>query len=141
MLLIGHESDEETLPPPAASALPVAGVPPDEPPRTSPSLAPIGVALQAIWKNVNKDTGANNQRMRNLSLAGGILHKHSAWCKPPLGGAKRAIQALPEAARAAIRDVLRVRGYKPSGRGKPASELLHGAACEGGLPAVNGGIC
>jgi DNA/RNA-binding domain of Phe-tRNA-synthetase-like protein len=45
--------------------------------------------------------------------------------------------AFPEAVRAAIRDVLRVGGYKPSGRGKPASEFLFAAACEQGLPAVN----
>jgi DNA/RNA-binding domain of Phe-tRNA-synthetase-like protein len=45
--------------------------------------------------------------------------------------------ASPEAARVAIRDVLRVGGYKPSGRGKPASEFLHAVACEQGLPVVN----
>jgi hypothetical protein len=45
--------------------------------------------------------------------------------------------AFPAAVRAAIRDVLRVGGYKPSGRGKPASEFLHAVACEQGLPIVN----
>ena len=45
--------------------------------------------------------------------------------------------AFPEAVRVAIRDVLRVGGYKPSGRGKPASEFLHAVACEQGLPVVN----
>ena len=45
--------------------------------------------------------------------------------------------AYPEATRAAIRDVLRVGGYKPSGRGKPASEFLHVAASDHGLPVVN----
>ncbi len=45
--------------------------------------------------------------------------------------------AFPEATRAAIRDVLRVGGYKPTGRGKPASEFLLGAAREGGMPRVN----
>ena len=44
---------------------------------------------------------------------------------------------FPEATRVAIRDVLRVGGYKPAGRGKPASEFLHAAACEQGLPVVN----
>lgn len=43
----------------------------------------------------------------------------------------------PEAVRAAIRDVLRAGGYKPSGRGKPASEFLFGAACGSGLPRVS----
>src|SRR5690606_7710589 len=37
----------------------------------------------------------------------------------------------------AIRAMLRHAGYKPSGRGKPASEYLRGAAAEGGLAAIN----
>ena len=45
--------------------------------------------------------------------------------------------AFPEAVRKAVRDVLRVGGYKPTGRGKPASEYLVGAAREQGLPRVN----
>jgi DNA/RNA-binding domain of Phe-tRNA-synthetase-like protein len=45
--------------------------------------------------------------------------------------------AFSEAVRGAIRDVLRIGGYKPSGRGKPASEFLHAVACDQGLPVVN----
>ena len=45
--------------------------------------------------------------------------------------------AFPETVRTAVRDVLRVGGYKPSGRGKPASEFLLGVARDGGLPLVN----
>jgi DNA/RNA-binding domain of Phe-tRNA-synthetase-like protein len=45
--------------------------------------------------------------------------------------------AFPGAVRVAIRDVMRVGGYKPSGRGKPASEFLCAVACEQGLPVVN----
>ena len=45
--------------------------------------------------------------------------------------------AFPEAVRVAVRDMLRVGGYKPTGRGKPASEYLVGAARESGLPRVN----
>jgi DNA/RNA-binding domain of Phe-tRNA-synthetase-like protein len=45
--------------------------------------------------------------------------------------------AFSETVRAAIRDVLRAGGYKPSGRGKPASEFLHAVASEQGLPVVN----
>jgi len=45
--------------------------------------------------------------------------------------------AFPEAVRKAVRDVLRVGGYKPTGRGKPASEYLVDAAREQGLPRVN----
>jgi DNA/RNA-binding domain of Phe-tRNA-synthetase-like protein len=42
-----------------------------------------------------------------------------------------------EALREAIRDMLRHGGYKPTGRGKPASEYLVRAAGEGALGAIN----
>ena len=42
-----------------------------------------------------------------------------------------------EAVRAAVRDVLRAGGYKPTGRGKPASEYLVRAAEEGSLVPIN----
>jgi DNA/RNA-binding domain of Phe-tRNA-synthetase-like protein len=44
---------------------------------------------------------------------------------------------FPEATRAALRDVLRRGGYKPTGRGKPASEFLLGQALGDGLPRIN----
>ena len=42
-----------------------------------------------------------------------------------------------EAVRAAVRDMLRWGGYKPTGRGKPASEYLVRAAGEGTLGSIN----
>ena len=45
--------------------------------------------------------------------------------------------ARDEEARAAVRDMLRVGGYKPTGRGKPASEYLVRAAGEGALEPIN----
>lgn len=42
-----------------------------------------------------------------------------------------------DAVRAAVRDVLRAFGYKPTGRGKPASEYLARAVGEGALAAIN----
>ena len=36
-----------------------------------------------------------------------------------------------------VRDVLRTRGYKPAGRGKPASEYLAGMARKGEFPTIN----
>ncbi len=42
-----------------------------------------------------------------------------------------------EAVRAAVRDVLRHGGYKPTGRGKPSSEYLLRAATEGMLASIN----
>lgn len=37
----------------------------------------------------------------------------------------------------AVRDVLRQRGYRPTGRGKPSSEYLIAAVAEGRLSAIN----
>ncbi|MDB4984960.1 MAG: hypothetical protein JWN04_138 [Myxococcaceae bacterium] len=45
--------------------------------------------------------------------------------------------AFAEPVRVAVRDVLRVGGYKPTGRGKPASELLLALAQRGELPRIN----
>ena len=39
--------------------------------------------------------------------------------------------------KAAVRDLFRHRGYKPTGRGKPASEYLVGAAVSGRLAQIN----
>jgi DNA/RNA-binding domain of Phe-tRNA-synthetase-like protein len=46
-------------------------------------------------------------------------------------------RGFDEAVRGAVRDVLRRGGYKPTGRGKPASEFLLGAALEGRSPRIN----
>lgn len=45
--------------------------------------------------------------------------------------------ARSEAVRAAVRDLLRTHGYKPTGRGKPASEYLVKAAEAGRLGGIN----
>jgi DNA/RNA-binding domain of Phe-tRNA-synthetase-like protein len=45
--------------------------------------------------------------------------------------------ARDEAVRQAVRDMLRVGGYKPTGRGKPASEYLVRAAEAGSLGSIN----
>jgi DNA/RNA-binding domain of Phe-tRNA-synthetase-like protein len=42
-----------------------------------------------------------------------------------------------DALRSAVRDLLRHGGYKPTGRGKPASEYLIRAATEGSLGSIN----
>ena len=42
-----------------------------------------------------------------------------------------------EGVRGAVRDLLRAGGYKPTGRGKPASEYLVRAATEGALGPIN----
>ena len=45
-----------------------------------------------------------------------------------------------EAVRGAVRDLLRHGGYKPTGRGKPASEYLVRAATEGALSSINAAV-
>jgi DNA/RNA-binding domain of Phe-tRNA-synthetase-like protein len=45
--------------------------------------------------------------------------------------------ASDDALRKAVRDLLRHGGYKPTGRGKPASEYLLGVAQESPLPRIN----
>jgi DNA/RNA-binding domain of Phe-tRNA-synthetase-like protein len=45
--------------------------------------------------------------------------------------------AVSDDVKAAVRALLRHGGYKPSGRGKPASEYLLQAAAEGRFPVVN----
>lgn len=45
-----------------------------------------------------------------------------------------------DAVRAAVRDLLRHGGYKPTGRGKPASEYLLRAVAEGGLGSINAAV-
>ena len=45
-----------------------------------------------------------------------------------------------ETMRSAVRDLLRHGGYKPTGRGKPASEYLVRAAMEGALGSINAAV-
>ena len=50
------------------------------------------------------------------------------------------LSAAQEAVRTASRDILRNGAYKPTGRGKPASEYLMRAASEGNFPRINGPV-
>lgn len=63
---------------------------------------------------------------------------------PPLIEALRLDGQAPlqrdESVRAAVRDLLRHGGYKPTGRGKPASEYLVRAATEGTLGPINAAV-
>jgi DNA/RNA-binding domain of Phe-tRNA-synthetase-like protein len=45
-----------------------------------------------------------------------------------------------DAVRAAVRDLLRHGGYKPTGRGKPSAEYLVRAVSEGALGAINAAV-
>jgi DNA/RNA-binding domain of Phe-tRNA-synthetase-like protein len=59
------------------------------------------------------------------------------WLKALLALDATAPVARTEELRAAVRDMLRHGGYKPTGRGKPASEYLVRAASEGQLASIN----
>ena len=48
--------------------------------------------------------------------------------------------APSDTVKAAVRDLLRHRGYKPTGRGKPASEYLAAAAATGRLGSINAAV-
>lgn len=55
-------------------------------------------------------------------------------------GAKPPMPAPDDDLRAAIRDLLRHGGFKPTGRSKPSSEYLLRAAEEGKLPVINAAV-
>jgi DNA/RNA-binding domain of Phe-tRNA-synthetase-like protein len=55
-------------------------------------------------------------------------------------GASGAPLASSDAVRAAVRDMLRHGGYKPTGRGKPSAEYLIRAVAEGALGAINAAV-
>lgn len=55
-------------------------------------------------------------------------------------GAETPIPTPDDALRATVRDLLRHGGYKPTGRGKPASEYLLRAAGEGALRSINAAV-
>ncbi len=48
--------------------------------------------------------------------------------------------ASDDSVRKSVRDLLRHGGYKPTGRGKPASEYLLGAAAGAPLPEINAAV-
>lgn len=59
------------------------------------------------------------------------------WLRALLQPGAAAPLGSDDAVRAAVRDVLRAFGYKPTGRGKPASEYLARTVGEGAAPAIN----
>jgi DNA/RNA-binding domain of Phe-tRNA-synthetase-like protein len=58
-------------------------------------------------------------------------------CLALLAAGATAPMSSDDAVRKAVRDLLRFGGYKPTGRGKPASEYLIGAAAAGTLEPIN----
>jgi DNA/RNA-binding domain of Phe-tRNA-synthetase-like protein len=64
----------------------------------------------------------------------------AAWSVLMRSTAAEAPLTREEPVRAAVRDLLRHGGYKPTGRGKPASEYLVRAAEEGALRPINAAV-
>ena len=62
------------------------------------------------------------------------------WLQALLKPAAEAPLSSDEAVRGHVRDLLRHGGYKPTGRGKPASEYLVRAAAEGTLGSINAAV-
>src|SRR5262245_12331044 len=60
-----------------------------------------------------------------------------SWLVDLLRADAQAPCSRSESLRAAVRDMLRHGGYKPTGRGKPASEYLVRTAEEGGIRSIN----
>jgi DNA/RNA-binding domain of Phe-tRNA-synthetase-like protein len=86
--------------------------------------------------------------LEHPTLRLGLVRAENVFCAPSepallaaMSDAEAQLRAKPETfsetTRGAIRDVLRKGGYKPTGRGKPASEFLLGVALEAGMPRVN----
>ncbi len=67
---------------------------------------------------------------------GGLAASEAIRALLAAGGAPAPMRA-DDAVRAAVRDLLRHGGYKPTGRGKPSSEYLGRAVAEGALGAIN----
>jgi DNA/RNA-binding domain of Phe-tRNA-synthetase-like protein len=63
-----------------------------------------------------------------------------AFLQQLLDRVKAGEELVPAERKAAVRDMLRRGAYKPSGRGKPASEYLMAAARAGDFPLVNGPV-
>ncbi len=63
-----------------------------------------------------------------------------AWLAQMLAADAEAPLVRDESVRKQVRDLLRHGGYKPTGRGKPASEYLVRAAQENGLGAINAAV-
>lgn len=100
------------------------------PPR--PRIPPVTARIQ-IEEHPLLDAGAFVARypapLGELATPAEILALHDASADAPV--------QRTEDVRAAVRDLLRHAGYRPTGRGKPSSEYLVRAAGEAGLPRIN----
>ncbi len=70
----------------------------------------------------------------------GLAAPSPQWLTSLLAVSAPAPLTADDAVRTAVRDLLRHGGYKPTGRGKPASEYLLRAAQDGSLGAINSAV-
>lgn len=71
-------------------------------------------------------------------LGAASLPRTAALLGAPAGSCE--LQAPDDALRGAVRDMLRQRGFKPTGRSKPSSEYLLRTAAEAALPTINAAV-
>lgn len=62
------------------------------------------------------------------------------WLQAALIGEEAPPVRAGEWTKAAVRDLFRHRGYRPTGRGKPSSEYLLGAQAKGALGSINAAV-
>jgi DNA/RNA-binding domain of Phe-tRNA-synthetase-like protein len=81
------------------------------------------------------ELGAFETRFSRIEEGGSL--SSPAWLQALLADEAEAPMARSEEVRQAVRELLRHGGYKPTGRGKPASEYLVRAAGEQALRSIN----
>ena len=74
----------------------------------------------------------------NEPLGAASLPRAQAMLSAPLGSCE--LQAPDDALRAAVRDMLRQRGFKPTGRSKPSSEYLLRASADSTWKPINAAV-
>jgi DNA/RNA-binding domain of Phe-tRNA-synthetase-like protein len=87
-------------------------------------------AFVAVWNQPLGAAAASSQPPPAASVP-----RTAALLAAPLGSCE--LQAPDDALRATVRDMLRERGFKPTGRSKPSSEYLLRASAQGTLSAIN----
>lgn len=117
--LLGHGSAKSAQAAPAREA-------PWYDARMIRDLEHADLELGLVWVDHVRATSSSSQLLAELAAAEAAVRSEPA--------------RFPEAVRVAVRDVLRKGGYKPTGRGKPASEYLLGQALGAGLPRISGPV-
>lgn len=123
------------------AATPAAGLTPERPRRQAPGGAVLSPEPE---KSVNTIEQVAHPSLRVRAFDTSFPKPLRELAKGPASDLLRADATAPvardEPLRQAVRDMLRHWGYKPTGRGKPASEYLVRAAAQGSLDAINAAV-